>query len=105
MPSTRRQAEQLKQHQDLLIAVLNGAAWRWRGYSHWAESEGDGLLIDTQGRPFPEVRLLGEIASSIGGLEAMQEVAYGLFCKPTDFDRACLSEINHAWKGIGDWQA
>ncbi|MEO1004177.1 MAG: hypothetical protein AAFX65_13850 [Cyanobacteria bacterium J06638_7] len=105
MPTTRLQLEQLKPLQPLLLVVLDAATSRWRDYAHWNSSEGDGLLIDAQFRPYPEVRRLGEVLSDIGGLEAMQEAAYGLFCKTTDFDRACLSEINHAWAEIGDWQA
>ncbi|MBE9172730.1 hypothetical protein IQ216_06400 [Cyanobium sp. LEGE 06143] len=105
MPTTQGQLEQLKPHQPLLFAVLGAAASRWRGYDHWANSEGDGLLIDVHGQPFPEVRRLGEIANAIGGVEAMQEIAYGLLSGRTPFDCACLSEINVAWNGIGAWQA
>jgi len=90
---------------ELAAELWHEATSNWQGYDHWANSE-DYILGS------PRVRQLGEQANRIGGFEAMAAVVDAAFySRIRDNDPAAplascgVSEINHAWHGIGDWQA
>jgi len=75
----------------------------WQGTENWMSSE-RGILDD------PRVRKLGVEAHDIDGMKAMHLVVGAAFLDDGGFARnscasAALSEINHAWAGIGDWQS
>lgn len=80
----------------------------WTDYDAWADDEialfsrrdGDDWAV------LPEVREIGERAHEIGGRPAMRAVSYGTFMPAqTWMDTCAVSELNHAWNGVGNWQA
>lgn len=77
---------------------------RWPGYDEWAN--GDEYLLCGDAR----VRQLGEQADRLGGFKAMAAVVeMALYSRIQSEDgqiaSAGVTEINHAWHGIGTWQA
>lgn len=76
----------------------------WKGYDKWSNGDKDLLLGDAR------VRQLGEQADRIGGFEAMAAVVeMALYSRMHSGNQqiasAGVTEINHAWDGIGTWQA
>lgn len=85
------------------LDLIQIARNNWKGYDDWCESD-TGVLSD------PKVRQLGEQAHRINGMSGMHD-AMRLACFDSSgqvrdqLSSAMLTELNHAWNGIGSWQA